>query len=178
MQPEQGMNWHCVRSQPKHEHIAARSLGQEAGIEVYLPRIKFRRATREGPVWFTEALFPNYLFARFDLRKVMRQVQHTRGVAGIVHFGEHYPVVPEDVIANLRATVSDDDVHVVKDVFEPGTPVTISGGSFDAFKAVVSRVMPSRERVAVLLDFLGRQTEVEVPSKSLLPQEEARARFG
>jgi hypothetical protein len=32
--------WFCVRSQPKHEHIAAAHLKQEPGIEVYLPRIQ------------------------------------------------------------------------------------------------------------------------------------------
>jgi hypothetical protein len=35
--------------------------------------------------------------------------------------------------------------------------------------------MPARERVAVLLEFLGRQTAVEVPADSIIKQAEARA---
>jgi len=59
--------WFCVRSQPKHEHIAAARL-RESGLEVFLPRIRFKKHSVRGPVWVTEALFPNYLFARFDFR--------------------------------------------------------------------------------------------------------------
>src|SRR5262245_34061166 len=60
--PEFG--WFCLRSQPKHEHIAARHL-ERMGVEVLNPRIRFQRVTRHGPVQVTEAMFPNYLFARF-----------------------------------------------------------------------------------------------------------------
>ena len=77
--------WFCIRSQPKYEHLAAAHLQREPGFEVYLPRIRFKRATRRGPVWFTEALFPNYLFARFDPAACLRRVCHARGVRGVVH---------------------------------------------------------------------------------------------
>ena len=43
--------WFCLRTQPKHEHIAAAHLKDDPGIEIYLPRIRFKRATRRGPVW-------------------------------------------------------------------------------------------------------------------------------
>src|SRR6185312_13830264 len=59
--------WFCLRTHPKHECVAAAQLRQEANIEVFLPRIRFKRATRCGPAWVTEALFQNYLFAKFDL---------------------------------------------------------------------------------------------------------------
>src|ERR1039458_7771599 len=74
--------WFCIRSQPKHEHIAAAHLKREPGIEVYLPRVRFKRATRRGPVWFTEAFFPNYLFARFDLG---RSEEHTSELQSLRH---------------------------------------------------------------------------------------------
>jgi hypothetical protein len=35
-------------------------------------------------------------------------------------------------------------------------------------QAVVSRLMPARDRVAVLLDFLGQQTIVEVDREQLI----------
>src|SRR6266702_8086274 len=95
--------WFCVRTQPKHEHIAAGHLKKEPDIQVFLPRIRFKRSTRRGPVWFTEALFPNYLFARFDLAACLRKLHHLQGVRGVVHFGEQWPTIPDDVIAELRA---------------------------------------------------------------------------
>src|SRR5258708_3629976 len=109
------MHWFCLRSQPKHEHIAAAHLQKEPEIEVYLPRIRFKRSTRRGPVWFTEALFPNYLFARFDLAEHLRKLHHTRGVRGVIHFGDQWPTIPDPVIAELRASLGDGEVYVMAD---------------------------------------------------------------
>lgn len=164
-----------MRSQPKREHIAARHLRQVGGIEVFLPRIRFRRATRQGVVWVTEALFPNYLFARFDWRSLLRLVHHSPGVATVVHFGDRWPTVPAEAIEELRRSLGDEEVHVLPAVFSPGDTVCIAGGAFHGLEAVVRQVMPSRQRVQVLLDFLGRQTAVEVPVGSLTRSGDERA---
>jgi transcriptional antiterminator RfaH len=174
--PEHAPAWFCLRTQPKHEHIAAAHLRDDPEIDIYLPRIRFKRATRRGPVWFTEALFPNYLFARFDLAACLRRVCHARGVHGVVHFGGSWPIVPEAVIAELRATVGADQVHVLRDELQPGESVRIAGGMFHGLQAVVARVMPSRERVAVLLEFLGQQTSVELPGEALIRDGDERTR--
>src|SRR5712671_2857742 len=79
--------WYCLRSQPKHEHIAAAHLRQFEGIEVFCPRVRIQRSTRRGLVWFTEALFPNYLFARFEMPAWCARVRSCPGVSGLVHFG-------------------------------------------------------------------------------------------
>src|SRR5215470_13246068 len=86
--------WFCVRTHPRHEHIAAAQLKQDAGIEVFLPRIRFQRTTRFGAAWTTEALFRDYLFARFDLVWDWRRVSHARAVRGVVHFGDRWPTIP------------------------------------------------------------------------------------
>jgi transcriptional antiterminator RfaH len=166
------VGWFCLRTRPKQEHIAAGHLRKELQLEVFLPRIRFRRATRHGPVWFTEALFPGYLFARFDLATTFRQVHHTHSVSGIVHFGNHCPSIPDSVIAELRSAVGSEQVHVIREEFRPGETVVVSGGVFHDLSAVVTRVMPSRERVAVLLEFLGRQTTVELDRSALVRDED------
>ena len=58
--------WYVLRTRPKSEHIAANALAQRSGIEVYCPRLKFRKMTSRGKVTFTEALFPGYIFAYFS----------------------------------------------------------------------------------------------------------------
>jgi len=169
--------WFCLRTAPKHEHLAAAQLALEPDVEVYLPRIRFQRATRRGPVWFTEALFPNYLFARFDLAASLRKVRHARGVNGVVHFGDRWPVIPDAAIADLRAAVGTEQVRVIQTELQPGETVEISGGAFHGLPAVVTRVLPSRERVAVLLDFLGRQTSMEISPAALRREVDARRSF-
>src|SRR6202008_1357728 len=79
--------WYCLRSQPKHEHIAAAHLRMLEHVTVFCPRIRFKRKTRQGPAWVTEAMFPGYLFALFELAEMHRQVRYAHGVSGIVQFG-------------------------------------------------------------------------------------------
>jgi transcriptional antiterminator RfaH len=122
----QSVAWFCLRTQPKHEHIAAAQLAHEPDVEVYLPRIRFKRATRQGPMWFTEALFPNYLFARFDLSFSLRKVKSARGVRDAVHFGDRWPTVPQEAIDELRSVISDDEVHVITDEVQVGESSLLS----------------------------------------------------
>lgn len=166
--PELGRAWFCLRSHPKHEHIAASHLRQMEDIEVYNPRIRFERSTRQGPVWVTEALFPNYIFARFDWRTSLARVHYAPGVSCVVHFGTKWPTVPDDAIAELRATLGSDEVHIIPKELQPGDQVVISGGSLHGLRAVVTSIMPGRERVMVLMDFLGQQTPVEVGLTSII----------
>jgi transcriptional antiterminator RfaH len=168
--------WFCVRSRPKREHIAASYLREKIGIEVYLPRVRFKRPTLRGPKWFEEALFPTYLFARFNLLECFRQVHHGHGARGIVHFGKHWPTVPEALISELRQTIPDDLPHVLHEEFRPGEAVIICGGPLHQLEALVTRVMPGKMRVAVLLEFLGRQTMVELDPADLLKADESRPR--
>jgi transcription antitermination factor NusG len=127
-------------------------------------------------VWVTEALFQNYLFAKFDLLASLRRVQAARGVRDVVHFGSRWPTIPESAIEELRTAMEGLELRVVEDTLQPGDTVRIANGAMHGLEAVVSRVMPSRQRVAVLLDFLGRQTMLELERSQLIVAEEAGTR--
>ena len=159
--------WFCIRSQPKHEHIAAAHLARFDDVEVFNPRIRFARATRKGPLWVVESLFPNYLFARFNWKSGLSKVRYSPGVSTVVHFGTRWPTLPEEVVEQLRQTLGKDQVHEVPPV-AVGDTVDIAGGAFHGLQGVVTRLLPARERVKVLLDFLGRQTMIEVPVSSIV----------
>ena len=164
--------WFCLQTQQKREHIAASQLRQSAGIKVFLPRIRYRRPTRCGPAWVTEALFPGYLFACFCLASQLRRVQTVRGVRNVVHFGERWPTIPDTTITELESIVGDGEIKVLSQDINPGDTVEVASGVFHGFQALVARVIPRRQRVSVLLDFLGRQTAVELNSNHLIRSEE------
>jgi transcriptional antiterminator RfaH len=166
--------WFCLRSQPKHEHIAAARLRRLESVDVFLPRIRFRRLTKKGPVWVTEALFPNYLFARFDWKKSLRSVHHSPGVSGVVHFGVHWPTIADEVINDLRVTLGQDEVHIIPMEVSPGDRVKIAGGNFHGFHAIVTQVMPGQKRVALLLDFLGQQSTVKLDVEMVIKDADER----
>jgi len=170
-------DWFCLRSQPKHEHVAAAHLQTVTGVEVFLPRIRFQRVTRQGKVWVTEALFPNYLFARFDWHTLLRQVQAARGVGGVIHFGERWPMIPDEIIQDLQRAVGVTARLTISAELAPGDPVEIAEGPMRGLRAVVSRVMPGRERVAVLMEFLGRPSEIEMSTNAVLREGNARSRI-
>jgi len=154
--------WYCLRAKPKHEHIAAAHLRLCEGVEVYCPRVKIQRSTRRGLVWFTEALFPNYLFARFEMAHWQSQVRYAQGVSGIVRFGQEYPVVPDRALTDLRSFMHDAELKTVSYVLAEGDSVEIVEGPFRGQSGVVKQLLPARERVKVLLEVLGGTNEVDL----------------
>ncbi len=159
--------WYCLRAQPKHEHIAAAHLRQQ-GIEVFCPRVKIQRATRRGLVWFVEALFPNYLFAQFDLNLSRNLVRSCRGVSGLVHFGDEIPEIPETALTELRRWMDDAELKTVTYRLVEGDDVEIVEGPFRGQNAVVKQLLPARDRVKVLLEVLGgTTTEVDLQLTSV-----------
>lgn len=128
--------------------------------------------TRRGPVWFSEALFPGYLFSRFTPLKSQKAVSYARGVAGLVRFGEELAVIPEDTILELRSQMGEEDCKVLDAEVREGDTVTITEGIFRGLTTVVTQLLPARERVRVLLEFLGESREVEVQQKNLIPSRE------
>ncbi|HVE16074.1 MAG TPA: transcription termination/antitermination NusG family protein [Chthoniobacterales bacterium] len=162
-------HWYCVRVRPKQEAVTARMLRGEAGIEIFCPFIRFKRARRASTMWVTEGMFPGYLFGHFVFAERHRHVLSISGVSTIVRFGDSPAIVPNEIIAELRAHVTDAETIVIPQPIEPGTEVQITEGAYKGVKAVVSRLLPARERVAVLLEVLGMEREVEISSGAVLP---------
>lgn len=163
------IGWYVLRSQPKHEHIAAQRLRTMEGVEVFCPRLRFQRPTVRGSKWFVEAMFPGYVFARFDFFKQHREVRYAAGVSGLVEFGGKYPQIDEAVIAALREETDNQEMIEIEPELAAGRTVKVVHGALRGLEAVVTQVLPGRERVRILLTFLGREIQAEVAPASVLP---------
>lgn len=159
--------WFCVRSQPRRQNLAAAHL-RSLGLEVFNPHLRLPRATRGGPQWRREALFPNYLFARFDAF-TYRAARYACGVSDVVHFGDRWAVVPDGDIASLRADWGPVEFVEVPGTIRPGETVKLTGALFCGVEATVICLLPARQRVKVLLDLLGGLTETEVAASLVVP---------
>ena len=168
--PEDVPRWYCLRTQPKHEHIAAAQLRRSLGIEVFCPRVRIQKNTRTGLKWFVEALFPNYLFARFPLRENHARVRYSPGVSGILQFGERFASVPDEAITELTGFIGADEVRTVELQLAEGDEVEIVSGPLQGQQGVVTQLHSARERVRILLEFLGQTREVEVSLISIFRQ--------
>jgi len=167
--------WFCIKSQPKNEHLAAAALRRHMSVECFSPRIRYRKNTRRGPVWFTEAMFPSYLFARFVYPEQHKQVQYAPGVSTIVRFGSQVAAIPDSVIAGLREASGDEEVIIFDPTLNVGDVVRIAEGAFHGLDAVITQVLPAKERVKVLLTFLGREVEAEISVPRIVPAASPRS---
>lgn len=160
--------WYCLRTKPRSERLTSNFLKVENGVEVFCPFVRFQRARRSGKLWVTEAMFPGYVFARFHYTSQCRQIRAPRGVVKIVSFGEIPAHVAPEIISELRNAVQDRETIVIQPGIEVGEEVNVIAGPFRGLRAVVSRVMPARERVAVLLEVLGMEREVEISCDTVI----------
>lgn len=163
--------WFCLRSQPKHEHVAATKLSRQMNLPCFSPRIRFRKATRRGAVWFVEAMFPGYLFAQFVYATNHRQVQSLPGVRGLVRFGEYVATLDDATIEALRQRAGDEEIVTIDTSLKVGQPVQIAEGPLRGFEAIVTQVLPAKERIRVLLELLGGKIEADMAAPDVIPIE-------
>lgn len=163
-------HWYCVHTRPKSEHIATahlKLLGDEEEIEVFCPRIRFQRNTKRGKVWFNEALFPGYTFARFDLKTWLRGVNATNAVLGVVRFGGRYPPVPDELVAQWEDTVDAEALITIDQDYEEGDEIVVVDGPMKGIETVITQVLPGAERVNILMEMLGQDLQVEVSTDTI-----------
>jgi len=170
-----GFAWYCARTKPKHEHIVAAGLKRNMGLEVFHPRLRMERPTRRGVVRVVEPLFPCYVFVRCNINDCLDGVRYVNGVSSLVHFGDRIPVVPDHVVEELRQCFELQELLDVEEHLRPGTEVTVGEGAFHGFNGIVLKVLSARQRVQILLDFLGRTTLAEVDRKSLVVENRSMA---
>jgi len=164
---ESGVRWYAVRTKPKKERIAASTVASLHGLEVFCPQIRFRRKTRRGAVWFQEALFPGYIFARFDLFEMKRVVTYSPGILTIPQFNGRIVSIPDSVLESIRNDLDEDGVVDAGIPLEVGEETTILEGSMRGLTVKVIKVMPAEGRVGVLLEMLGTFVEAEFATHEL-----------
>jgi len=168
-------SWFCLRAQPKREHIAAACVRQISEVEVFSPRVRFRKPTTRGLVWFVESMFPGYLFARFDYAALHRQIRQRPGISGFVQFGERFALLPDALINEIRIRTGPDELVEVAQALEPGQGVRITQGPFQGLEALVTRLITARERVEILIEWMGRNLHAEISVADLLPLTDPRS---
>jgi transcriptional antiterminator RfaH len=113
-------------------------------------------------------MFPGYLFAKFIYSTQHRAVESSHGIRGIVHFGDRLATLPENIVAALKSRVGAEEIMTLDCSIKVGQPVQIVDGPFQGLEVVVTRLLPAKERIRVLFNFLGRTVEMEVSTAKVL----------
>ncbi len=161
-------HWYCLASLPKKEHIAAANIRSRIGIEAFCPRIAYQKKTKRGVVRFVEPMFPNYLFVYCNIQEHMRHLLSMQGVRAIVKYGGDIPYLPKAFIDELTKHFPEDIREVANPELNIGETVVVTEGPFKDLLAIVHAYTPANDRIKVMLDFLGRDLEIEVSTDEVI----------
>ena len=160
--------WYVVQTQLNAENKAVVHLTRQ-GFATYLPRyLKRRRHARRVDV-VAAPLFPRYLFVEINMAvQRWRSIYSTIGVSRIVSNGEFPAPVPEQVVSLLKGREDTKGFMRLdyKPSFRTGDKVRILEGVFCDFLGLYEG-MPDRDRVAILLDLLGRKVRVLLDAETI-----------
>ena len=166
-----GPRWFAVHSLPHREAGAQQQL-ENQGFPTFLPRSrKIRRHARKLETVLAP-VFPRYLFVALDLdRDRWRSVNGTFGVARLVMMaGDRPQPVPRGVVEALIA--STDGRGVLR--FDEGGRLVVGqrarilAGPFAEQIGLLQR-LDGNGRVRLLLDIMGGEIGVTLPSAALVP---------
>ncbi|MGH7847995.1 MAG: transcription termination/antitermination protein NusG [Candidatus Binatia bacterium] len=163
---EQGLRWYTIQTKPRREAQVEKKL-RDLNVEIFLPWIRARRRVGTRHHWVLEPLFPGYLFCRLDLVLAGKAARYSPGVRDFVRFGSHIPEISENVVEGLMARCPEGVALIGPPPLQKGQPVVIREGPLSGLEAVFEQEMGGKERIAVLLEFLGHQTRLIVPAEAI-----------
>jgi len=161
--------WYIVKSKPREEAKARLGL-LEQRYEVFMPMccVEKKRNGKVESVY--EPLYPCYMFVGLNERQPFRPILNTRGVAYVLRSvsGDATRVRPE-VLRALASRMGDAgfiDMRSPAVKWAPGQHLRITEGPMAGF---IGKFLSecSKERVRVLLGFLGAERPLEFEAKAL-----------
>ena len=86
-----------------------------------------------------------------------------------LQFGERLALVPDALISEIRIRTGTGEIVELDRALEPGEEVEITQGPFQGLKALVTRLITARERIEILIEWMGRTLRAEADVTDLEP---------
>jgi transcriptional antiterminator RfaH len=141
---------------------------QNCWHETFMPMESYWKCYRAGEKWKAfDVLFPGYVFVRIDLLR-LHEITDIEGVRKVLRSADGKPVaIADGFIEALRRAVTNRIFDRTRNYgIEAGTEVRIIDGPFANMVARIKSASP-KNRARVLMEFLGRLIEAEVPVDKL-----------
>jgi transcriptional antiterminator RfaH len=160
--------WAVIECKSKDEFMAEAEI-KALGIETFLPIVNKRIRHARTVEVVRRALFPRYLFARFDLDNPnWPRIFSRRGVVNMIMDGNRPKAVPLCQMAEVMKRAEEHKNITVDSIpLKAGDIVQILDGFFATHKAIVDRAEDDKSMVTVKANILGRQTPVILPRTSV-----------
>ena len=132
-------------------------------FDFYLPKITTRKINSNPKV---EVLFPGYIFVNIDPENYSA-LKYTMGIKNIIKFGDNISRISSEEIEAIQMAEETSKLNPAIQQIQIGQEVKIAKGSLTGSIVKVCS-LPSKERVGVLLNFLGSLRRVTVSEKDLI----------
>ena len=150
-------SWYAVYTKPREEERADSNL-RAWGCKTLLPKIKEQRSRTVKSKTTVKNLFPRYIFAHFNLETGLHKVNYTRGVCGVVRFGDKPCPIDDIIIETIQSQIGHEGfIKFEEESFCSGDLVAIQGGPFKSLHGTVEREMTDSDRLVVLLSSVSYQ---------------------
>jgi transcription antitermination factor NusG len=153
--------WYVIQTKPKKE-LEAESYLSTKGVEIFNPLMETFALRNGGMNKELRALFPGYIFGKFDLEQNYPLVRWARGVRKVLGFGGYPTPISEEVVTTIKERTDAQGIMRVKHHFEPNDVVRIKTGPLRDLLGVFERWLSDSERVRILLSLIGYQPVVEM----------------
>ena len=131
-------------------------------FDFYLPKITVKKINTKPKV---EVLFPGYIFVNTNLENYSA-LKYTIGIKNIIKFGDNITCISDEEIEAMQMVEEKSKINPVVSQIKIGQEVKIAEGPLTGIIAKVCS-LPSKERVGILLSFLGSVRRVTILERDL-----------
>jgi transcription antitermination factor NusG len=160
--PNEQTNWYAVRVKANREYVTNASL-EGKGYETCLPMYSAKPNAAQKP----KALFPGYVFARFDcLRRL--PVLTSPGVVNIVSVGARPAPLADEEVASIQAMIGSKQPVYPWPYLNEGQKVRVVRGSLTGVQGIVTQ-LPRGWMVVASVILLQRSVAIQVDRSWIEP---------
>ena len=129
----------------------------------YLPKVTTKKINSKPK---EEILFPGYIFVNTNFENYSA-LKYTMGIINIIKFGDNISCISDEAIEAMKTVEETSKIDPVASQLQIGQDVMIANGSL-AGSIVKVCSLSSKQRVSVLLSFLGSLRRVTILEKDLI----------
>lgn len=151
--------WHALYTRHQHESAVAQALFLK-GFEIFLPQFKSRRRWKDRHKELMLPLFPNYVFIRGGLDRML-QIVTTPGVYSLVSWAGRPAVISGEEIEAVRRLVESHLPIEPCPFLKCGDRVRVKSGPLEGIEGILVR-KAGGFRLVLSVEMLARSASVEV----------------
>ena len=155
--------WYVVHTKPRQEERAYNNL-RGWTLETFFPKIKERRLNpyTGSPTYVSKGLFPRYIFARFNLDRLLHEVRFTRGVHSVLGIGGIPTSVQDEFVTLIQLRVDQSGFVKMDSDLSVGDKVVIKDGPLAGLMGIFKPETGEDKRVTILLESVSYQARIVV----------------